>query len=248
MKVQNYAHLVSFRSGGHINCAVTFGLVLAGKCSIQQGMANFMAQMIGSIAGASLLLVTVTGKNSETLGFNALRDKHFGTVGMTLGDTDSYAGPQYTAWQALIGETMMTFLLVMVVLRTACNDNSIAKNNAPLGMFYLNWPSNLHGSDSCVCAAIGFAVFIAHSILIPIDFCSINPTRSFGPAFVTSIHSHELATDAPTPWRYHYIFWIGPLFGATLAAGYNTLIDALATSEPTRADKTPEATHASAGI
>jgi glycerol uptake facilitator-like aquaporin len=78
-----------------------------------------------------------------------------------------------------------------------------------------------------MCAAIGFAVFLAHTILIPIDFCSINPTRSFGPAFVASIHHHQLNADAPTPWRHHYIFWIGPLFGAALAAGYNKLLNSL---------------------
>ena len=74
-------------------------------------------------------------------------------------------------------------------------------------------------------------MFLAHTILIPIDFCSINPTRSFGPAFIASIHSHDEAADAPTPWRFHYIFWIGPLLGAALAAGYNRLADALDTRE-----------------
>lgn len=32
--------------------------------------------------------------------------------------------------------------------------------------------------------AIGFAVFLGHSVLIPLDGCSINPARSFGPALV----------------------------------------------------------------
>jgi hypothetical protein len=49
-------------------------------------------------------------------------------------------------------------------------------------------------------------------VLIPIDFCSINPARSFGPALVTFIR-----TEAWFTWRYQYIFWVGPLFGATLA-------------------------------
>ena len=30
------------------------------------------------------------------------------------------------------------------------------------------------------CIAIGFAVFLAHCVLIPITGCSINPTRTIG--------------------------------------------------------------------
>jgi glycerol uptake facilitator-like aquaporin len=124
-----------FRSGGHLNCAVTFGLVLAGQCTAKQGLANFFAQMMGSIVGAGLLLATVTGKNVETLGYNAVRDTKFGTYGLSEAQAAAYTGPQYTVWQAFIGETMMTFFLVMVVLRTACNDKSVAKNNAPIGAY-----------------------------------------------------------------------------------------------------------------
>ena len=41
------------------------------------------------------------------------------------------------------------------------------------------------GKNACI--AIGFAVFLAHVILLPMDGCSINPTRSFGPAMVSAI-------------------------------------------------------------
>ena len=34
--------------------------------------------------------------------------------------------------------------------------------------------------------AIGFAVFLGHAVLIPLDGCSINPARSFGPALVAN--------------------------------------------------------------
>lgn len=38
---------------------------------------------------------------------------------------------------------------------------------------------------------------------------SLNPTRSFGPAVA--------GTQFPS---YHWIYWIGPLLGGALAAGY----------------------------
>lgn len=58
----------------------------------------------------------------------------------------------------------MTFALVLVVLMTVCDTRSVAKDSAPF--------------------AIGMVVFCAHAVLLPVDGCSINPTRSFGPAVV----------------------------------------------------------------
>ena len=62
---------------------------------------------------------------------------------------------------------MMTFLLVFTVLQTAVNSD--------------------FDQSSMACFAIGLAVFLGHSLLVPIDGCSINPTRSFGPAVVEYI-------------------------------------------------------------
>ena len=39
----------------------------------------------------------------------------------------------------------------------------------------------------------------------------MNPARSFGPAVVLSYHDSSL-------WRYHYVYWIGPILGALLSA------------------------------
>merc|ERR1719314_6539 len=49
------AYAIGHYSGGHINCAVTFGLVIAGKYSVLQGLLNFVAQMLGSMTGAGVL-------------------------------------------------------------------------------------------------------------------------------------------------------------------------------------------------
>ena len=40
----------------------------------------------------------------------------------------------------------------------------------------------------------------------------MNPARSFGPAVVITDLRHDV-------WKYHYIYWVGPLLGAGLAAG-----------------------------
>ncbi len=88
---------------------------------------------------------------------------------------------------ALCGEIVMTAVLVATVLETAISKgNAVSKSFAPL--------------------AIGFAVFCAHAVLLPIDGCSINPARSLGPAIVSG-------TWPGTFW----VFVVGPYLGALAA-------------------------------
>mmetsp|Transcript_2598 Transcript_2598/g.8726 ORF Transcript_2598/g.8726 Transcript_2598/m.8726 type:complete len:313 (+) Transcript_2598:162-1100(+) len=101
---------------------------------------------------------------------------------------------------ALVAEFVGTFLLMFVVFETAVNPENKANSElAPV--------------------AIGLAVFLAHSVLIPIDGCSINPTRSFGPALVQAFTGAE-----GNPFRDMWIFWVGPLAGATAAACLYTMM------------------------
>merc|ERR1712032_1511957 len=112
-------------------------------------------------------------------------------------------GDGVTPWQALVGEIAGIFLLMYVVLETAVNPRSAANSvNAPI--------------------AIGFAVYLAHSVLIPIDGCSINPTRSIGSAVVATIRGCE---DMEKAWKFMWIAWVGPLAGAALAVAVYALLN-----------------------
>lgn len=224
--ITTLAYTIGPYSGGHLNCAVTLGLVVAGHCELLQGLANFLAQMLGSVTGAAILCAIYPIENDLTsiLGANSV-------------------GPRWHWWNALIGEVTGTFLLVFVVLQTACNPKS-----------------TLTRAQACI--AIGLAVFSAHCVLIPIDGCSINPTRSFGPALVlltrpqpapgASVQAQLVSaagvgvvlkdttskplvaavttTLAPPltvkagPWSSMWIFWAGPLIGAFLAASTYKLL------------------------
>jgi len=106
------------------------------------------------------------------------------------------AGKGYTDVQVLLGEFVMTFLLCFVVWETAVSQLSSSGRNTPI--------------------AIGFAVFLAHLLLLPVDGCSINPTRSFGPAVVSSLRGCDNYTAGGL--RDLWIMWVGPLLGAVAAA------------------------------
>jgi MIP family channel proteins len=96
-------------------------------------------------------------------------------------------GDAYSVGNAVLGEIVCTFLLCYVVHMTAVDKNSPPSTNglAPI--------------------AIGFAVFLGHAVLIPLDGCSINPARSFGPALVAN------------RWKDFWVFVVGPIAGAILS-------------------------------
>merc|ERR1719161_1463216 len=106
-----------------------------------------------------------------------------------------------TSTKALLGEVLMTFLLMFVVLETAVNPASEANREM-------------------AALAIGFAVFLAHSVLINIDGCSINPTRTFGPALVRQLCYKNKADN----FDEQLVFWVGPLLGAAGATLVSTLM------------------------
>eukprot|EP00401_Gymnodinium_catenatum_P031825 CAMPEP_0117538736 /NCGR_PEP_ID=MMETSP0784-20121206/42631_1 /TAXON_ID=39447 /ORGANISM="" /LENGTH=241 /DNA_ID=CAMNT_0005335357 /DNA_START=117 /DNA_END=842 /DNA_ORIENTATION=+ len=182
-------YTIGHHSGGHINCAVTFGLVLAGKvglgdlCSVPQGVANFVAQISGSIVGATLVALMKGTSSDKT-----------GSLGCNMLALDIGIG------EAVLGEILGAFLLMYVVLETAVNE--LSSNNRMLAPI-----------------AIGTAVYLAHSILIPVDGCSINPSRSFGTAVIASLLYADNGSKIMAIWKDHWIFWVGPLVGATLAVG-----------------------------
>lgn len=165
------AYATSHLSGGQLNPAVTLGLVLSGALSVAQGILNAISQFVGAILGAAFIRAMLPNGRNSVLGTNA-------------------TAPGVSTGNAICGEIIMTFTLVLVVLETAKNKKSTVSNNAPL--------------------AIGFAVFCAHAVLLPIDGCCINPARWLGPAIVSG-------TWAGNSW----LFVVGPFAGAILTVPFH---------------------------
>ncbi|GJN00297.1 hypothetical protein PR202_ga17718 [Eleusine coracana subsp. coracana] len=107
--------------------------------------------------------------------------------------------PGYTKGDGLGAEIVGTFVLVYVVFSATDAKRSARDSHVPL----------------LAPLPIGFAVFLVHLATIPITGTGINPARSLGAAIMF---------DRPHGWHGHWIFWVGPLTGAALAAVYHQII------------------------
>jgi len=150
------------------------------------------------IAGRTSFVKTVCYTLSQMLGsiWGALMLWHiFGSnwpAARAFG-SNSYDPSVFTPGQVFFAEMLGTGLLMFNVLSTI----DIPVDGAgPLGVY-----------------PIAMSVMVAHLFLLPIDGCSINPTRSFGPSVV--------ASWANIPGNFinqQHLFWFGPMFGAAVAA------------------------------
>lgn len=139
-------------SGCHVNPAVSFAMLLAGKMSGKDFCGYVVAQLIGATIGAGLLYWFMC----------MAPDFHFGGI---TSDTQYLATNVLqagaTAPMALLAEILLTFFFVMVIL---------GATDAKLGF----------GKFSGL--AIGIALGLVNIVGISVDNCSVNPARSFGPA------------------------------------------------------------------
>ncbi|KAF6153399.1 hypothetical protein GIB67_003589 [Kingdonia uniflora] len=84
-------------SGGHVNPAVTFGTLVAGRATLMRATLYWVAQLLGAVVASLLLRFTTNGM--RPIGF---------TVAHGVSD-----------WHALVLEAVMTFGLVYTVFATA---------------------------------------------------------------------------------------------------------------------------------
>jgi len=102
--------------------------------------------------------------------------------------------PRNDNWmQSLILEVILTFILMLVIFGSGLDRRS---------------PSGFAG------IAIGLTVGLEAACMGTITGASMNPVRSFAPAFVAGI------------WQHQWVYWVAPIVGAQLAAiAYSHLSD-----------------------
>jgi aquaporin Z len=108
LAIMAFAFAYGSVSGGHMNPAVTVGVLAAGAMSAGEAIGYIVSQLLGGVAGA-LLLRTVLGGDATGLGMPALA--HNLAVGATSLTITPEAG--------FMIEAVLGFFLVTVVLSTA---------------------------------------------------------------------------------------------------------------------------------
>lgn len=91
-------------SGCHVNPAVSFGVMVAGRMSVGDFIGYAIAQILGALAGAAILYLILSGKASGWTG--GLGQNGWGT---------GYLG-EYNMVSALIFEAVATFIFLVCIL------------------------------------------------------------------------------------------------------------------------------------
>src|SRR5262245_27799283 len=102
-------------SGCHINPAVSFGVLVAGRMSTSNFIAYVIAQVLGAVAGAAVLYLILSGKASGWTG-------GLGQNGWGPG----YLG-EYDTTSAFVYEVVATFLFLVCIL-------VVTQAGAPVGL------------------------------------------------------------------------------------------------------------------
>lgn len=166
-------------SGCHVNPAVSLGMWLSGRMSFGNFVGYVVSQFIGAAIGAGFLYWFV----------NMAPDFAFGGITETPNWVADLAAnvvqPGANAGMALVVECLFTFFFVLIVLGVTDEQKGFGKFAG---------------------LAIGIALGLVNIVGIPVDNCSVNPARSFGPALWS-----------PSAWPDFWIMVVGPVVGAIIA-------------------------------
>ena len=105
-------------SGGHINPAVTFAMLVTGQITVIRGVMYIVAQLIGACIGALLLRAFV---------LDAVLEAIPGGGGVALNE-----GVVTEGWHGMLLEALGTFVLVWTIFAVAVNPRLSSGNLAPL--------------------------------------------------------------------------------------------------------------------
>ena len=189
--------LVSYKSGGHLNPAVTLGLVASGAKEFVPGipvdamsiLTYLSAQMLGAFIGAVLCWLAYKRQFDEDA-----------PAGVKLGVFST--GPEIRdyAWNT-ITEILGTFVLVFVVLASGHWGDSATKTPGGLGWL----------------GALGVALLvvgIGASLGGPTGY-AINPARDLGPRIAHAVL--PIPNKGSSDWAYSWVPVVGPIIGGVLA-------------------------------
>ena len=189
--------LVSYKSGGHLNPAVTLGVAASGATEFVPGIpvdfasiATYLsAELLGAFIGAILAWLAYKKQFDEDA-----------PDGFKLGVFSTGPEIRNPLWN-LVTEAIGTFVLVFVVLAAGHWGDSATKTPGGLGWL----------------GALGVALLIVGigaSLGDPTGY-AINPARDLGPRIAHALL--PIPNKGSSDWGYSWIPVVGPLVGGILA-------------------------------
>ena len=189
--------LVSYKSGGHINPAVTLGLVASGATEFAPGVpvdaasifTYIGAQLLGAFLGAVLAWLAYKRQFDQDA-----------PDGFKLGVFSTGPEVRDPVWN-LITEAIATFVLVFVVI--AAGNWGDSSTLTPAGLGWLG--------------ALGVALLvvgIGASLGGPTGY-AINPARDLGPRIAHAVL--PIPNKGSSDWAYSWIPVVGPIIGGVVA-------------------------------
>ena len=106
LTVLTMAYAIGHISGCHLNPAVSVGLAVGGRFSFAELPVYIIAQVLGAIAAAFVLLIILQGHEGFTLAANSLAVNGFGDL----------SPGKFTMMAALITEVVMTAMFLFIIL------------------------------------------------------------------------------------------------------------------------------------
>jgi aquaporin Z len=144
-------------SGAHLNPAVSFGFWTAGRMGTGDMLGYWIAQCLGAIVGAGVLLLIASGSPDYTLAENGLGQNGYG-IRNPISNQGSPG--DYSLLSGAIFEVTATFVFLIAILGVTQRG-----------------PQNHLGG-----LAIGLTLVLIHIVGIQVTGVSVNPARSLGPA------------------------------------------------------------------
>jgi aquaporin Z len=106
LSVLTMAYAVGRVSGGHFNPAVTVGLFTARRIPADDIAPYIIAQILGAIAAAAVLLLIASGKPQYNIAVNGLAANGYG----------EHSPGSYSLLAGFVSETILTFFFLLIIL------------------------------------------------------------------------------------------------------------------------------------
>ena len=198
------AYSIGNISGCHINPAVSLAMLLNGELSLTDFIGYIIAQFAGALTGSALLAsifgmghvtdMTGVARTKEQIAQMVANGKKLEDITPTKLNgfgANSMAGVNGNHFAGFVVEILLTFVFVLVIL-------GVTSKKAK------------HGSFGGL--VIGLSLVVVHLFGIGLTGTSVNPARSFGPAFCAMCGGNF------APIAALWAFILGPCIGAAGAA------------------------------